>query len=179
MVGTRATDYRSKVGASGTPPLFFCAMSLRPLVWPIYLPSLINQLSAELTATSVALFALEISGSTALAGAAVGATGLGVVVSNVPASLLYRCERLALPPNPLISSYTTERSLSRRALGARRTLATGQAISGLASLVAALGCRARSMVRATRSPWSVASELSENSFISWTFALDRCFSLRA
>ena len=88
-------------------------MSLRPLVWPIYLPSLINQLSAELTATSVALFALEISGSTALAGAAVGATGLGVVVSNVPASLLYRCERCALFPTPLCFSYNTEREVRR------------------------------------------------------------------
>jgi hypothetical protein len=97
-------------------------MSLRPLVWPIYLPSLINQLSEQLTATSVALFALEISGSRALAGVAVGATGMGVTVANVPASLIYRL------------------------LGAQRTLATGQGISGLASLIVALGCRARSMV---------------------------------
>eukprot|EP01043_Picozoa_sp_COSAG02_P010173 COSAG02_NODE_353_length_24023_cov_77.872304_11_plen_433_part_00 len=94
---------------------------LRALIWPIYLPSLINQLCEQLTATSVALFALQISGSTALAGAAVGATGLGVVVSNVPASLLYRV------------------------LGAQRTLATGQAISGLASVIVAQGCRVRSM----------------------------------
>ena len=43
-------------------------MSLRPLVGPIYVPTLVSQLSEQLTATSVAVFALEISGGPPLPG---------------------------------------------------------------------------------------------------------------
>ena len=94
-------------------------MSLAPLVKPIYVPTLINQVSEQLTATSIALFALEITGSRAFAGIAVGAAGIGETVANVPASLVYR------------------------ALGAQHTLAAGQLLSGVASLLVALACRAR------------------------------------
>ena len=95
--------------------------SLRPLVIPIYTPALLAQLSDTLTSASIALFALEVSGSRAVAGLAVGAAGIGQTMANLPASLIYN------------------------RLGARLTLATGQLLNGAASLLAALACRTRSL----------------------------------
>ena len=95
--------------------------SLRPLVIPIYTPALLAQLSDTLTSASIALFALEVSGSRAVAGLAVGAAGIGQTMANLPASLIYN------------------------RLGARLTLATGQVLNGAASLLAALACRTRSL----------------------------------
>ena len=95
--------------------------SLRPLVIPIYTPALLAQLSDTLTSASIALFALDVSGSRAVAGLAVGAAGIGQTVANLPASLIYN------------------------RLGARLTLATGQLLNGAASLLAALACRTRSL----------------------------------